>query len=190
MARFEELQELWQGQAGPAVQPAEIAALTRSLRAYGRRQKWILGGKVLLVSTILGWSLSRCRQPNQVAGLLLVALAAALVLTFEWRNQRRIARLDFTAPSLGFVNSAIERLRAQRDPFRRLYWPFLGTVVLGMNVLLGTPHRIGWRLFASALPFGACELGLWVRRKRLAIECRPLFEQLAAMQAALEERAE
>jgi hypothetical protein len=45
-------------------------------------------------------------------------------------------------------------------------------------------------VLASALPLGGVELGLWVRRKRLAIECRPLLEQLSAMQAALEERCE
>ena len=47
MAQFEKLQELWQGQAGPAVSPADIAALTHSLRAYGRRQNWINSGKVV-----------------------------------------------------------------------------------------------------------------------------------------------
>ena len=43
---------------------------------------------------------------------------------------------------------------------------------------------------SSALPFGACELGLWFRRTRLRAETRPLLEQLSAMQAALEEHGE
>ena len=190
MTRFEDLQGLWQGQAGPAVSPADIAALTRSLHRYGRRQRWVFGGNVLLVSSILGWSFTRCREPNQIAALLLVTLAVAVVLSLEWRNQGRIARLDFTAPTLGFVNATMDRLAAQSNPFRRLYWPFIGTVVIAMNLMLGASHRIGLRLLASALPFGACELGLWFRRKRMAAECRPLLRQLAAMQAALGERFE
>src|SRR4051812_46883449 len=113
MTRFEDLQQLWQGQAGPAVSTAEITALTHSLDRYGRRQKWMVGGKALAVSTILGWALTRCHRPNQVAGLLLVGVAAAVVLTLEWRQQRRISMLDFTAPSRPFVRRAIARLRAQ-----------------------------------------------------------------------------
>jgi hypothetical protein len=190
MAQFEKLQELWQGQASPAVSAGEIAAMTRSLHAYGRRQRWVIGGKVLLICAILGWSLARVHRPNQVAGLLVVAAAAGVVLTLEWRGQRRIAQLDFTAPSLGFVNGAIDRLRAQVNPFRRVYWPFVAAIVLGMNLMLGSARHIGWRLFASALPFGAVEFGLWIRRKRLTAECRPLLNQLAAMQAAIEEYPE
>jgi len=190
MTRFEDLQELWQAQAGPAVSSADIAALTDSLHSYGRRQNWVLGGKVLAVSISLGSGLIRCHRPNQIAGLLLVGLAAAVLLTLEWRNQRRISRLDFTAPSLPFVRKAIAGLKAQVRPLRRVYWAFMGTVVLAMNLMLGSSPPIWFRLIASALPFGGCELGLWVRRKRLAAECRPLIEQLSAMQAALEERFE
>src|SRR4051812_27734317 len=122
MTRFEELQGLWQAQTGPAVSPDKIATLTRSLQNYGQRQKWIIAGKGLLVSAILGWALSRCRLPNQIAGLLLVGVAAGMLLILEWRNQRRISRLDFTAPSLSFVKDASDRLIAQLRPVRRVYW--------------------------------------------------------------------
>ena len=190
MRTFEDLQELWQGQARPAVSQAEIGALTRSLDAYGRRQKWIVCAKVLAVATILGWALMRCRQPNQVAGLLLVGVAAGVLLMLEWRNQRRIAQLDFTAPSLPFVKEAISRLKAHAHPFRKLYWPFLAIVVVAMNLVLGSGPPLWLRVVASALPFAGCELGLWFRRTRLRAETRPLLEQLSAMQAALEEHVE
>jgi hypothetical protein len=190
MTRFEDLQELWQGQPGPAVASADIAALTRSLHIYGQRQKWVFGGKLLAVSSILGWSLARCHRPNQIAGLVLVGVAAAMLLTVELRNQRRISKLDFTAPSLPFVRGAIATLKGQINPFRRVYWLFMATVVLSMNLVLGSAPPIWVRLIASSLPFGGVELGLWVRRKRLADECRPLLQQLSAMQAALEERCE
>ena len=190
MARFEDLQELWQGQAGPAVSEAEIASLTRSLRVYGTRQKWIFAGKVLAVSAILAWATARLHRPNQIAGLLLVGVAAGVLLILEWRNQRRIARLDFTVPSLPFVREAIDRLRAHSNPFRRVYWPFMGVVVIAMNLVLGSRPPFWFRLFASALPFAGCELGLWVRRTRLRAESRPLLEKLSAMQAALEDRSE
>jgi hypothetical protein len=190
MTRFEHLQDLWQAQAGPAVSGADIAALTRSLHIYGRRQRWVFGGKVLAVSSILVWGLARCHRPNQIAGLLLVGVAAAMLLTLEWRNQRRISKLDFTAPSLPFVRRAIATLQAHTNPFRRVYWLFMAIVILSMNLVLGSAPPIWVRLIASSLPFGGVELGLWVRRKRLAAECRPLLEQLSAMQAALEERCE
>ena len=54
MAQFEKLQELWQGQSGPAVSALDAAVLTRSLRAYGRRQQWVNSAKVVAVASVLG----------------------------------------------------------------------------------------------------------------------------------------
>ena len=190
MTRFEDLQQLWQGQAGPAVSSGEIAELTRSLQVYGRRQKCFLGGKVLLVSATIGWAVSRCHRPNQIAGLLLVGVAGAMLLFVEWRSQRRIARLDFTAPSLPFVKDAMVRLKAHSNPFRRVYWPFVGTAVVSMNLVLGSGPPLWFRLIASALPLGVFELGLWFRRTRLRAETRRLLAQLSGMQTALEEPSE
>ena len=71
---------------------------------------------MLAVSAILAWATARLHRPNQIAGLLLVGVAAGVLLILEWRNQRRIARLDFTVPSLPFVREAIDRLKAHSNP--------------------------------------------------------------------------
>jgi hypothetical protein len=191
MASFEKLQELWQGQAGPAVSAADTLRLTRSLRDYGRRQNYINTAKALLVAAMMVWWLGRAHVPARaIAGFGLIGLAAAAVVIRDWRTQRAIARLDFSAPSLGFVQAAIHRLMQQRDPCRRIYWPFMASLVAGMNLALAPTHRWWLRAVASGLPFAAFELGMWVRRRRFDLECRPLLDQLAAMRSALEERFE
>jgi hypothetical protein len=190
MAQFKELQELWQGQAGPPVSADEIAILTRCLRSYGRRQYWINSAKLVLSSTLLGWCMFRSQDSiSAMAGVLLIAVAVAAMLTQDWRNQREIARLDFSAPSLGFVRGAIDRLMQQRDPFRQLQWPALGAIVIGVNLIL-EHSRPMLRISESLLPFAGYQAGMWVRRKRFEAECRPLIRQLQSMQAALEERYE
>ncbi len=190
MAGFEQLQELWREQASAAVPPAAVAALTRSLAAYGRRQRLILGGKLVLITAILGSSMYQVRDSlPAIAGLLLTSVVAGIMVAVDWRNQRSVAGLDFTAASLGFVHNAIDRLRLQRNPYRGFYWPLLGSLVVSMNLVLGSSHRLPVRLIASALPFGAYEVGMWVRRKRFEAECRPLLNQLIAMKNDLEERS-
>ncbi len=191
MAEFEKLQELWQRQEPPPISVDDTERLTRSLTAYGRRQYVINIVKAILVAAVLAWSINHA-QPSArvVAGYSLIGVAAAVLLIREWRSQRVISRLEFDQPSLGFVRSTIDRLHEQRDPARRYYWPFVASVVIGMNLMLAETHRLWLRLIASGLPFMAFELGMWVRRKRFDLECRPLIDQLDAMRSALEERAD
>ena len=169
MARFEELQELWQGQAGPrrverrnrGADP--VAAALRTATEVGFRRQGAGG----LGDARVGAS-RRCHRPNQIAGLLLVGVAAAVLLIVEWRSQRRIARLDFTAPSLPFVQGrdrtferpiesvpprvlAVRRRRSYRvDESRSRKRPSD----------LGPPGRLG--RFRSAASNWDC----WFRRKR------------------------
>lgn len=191
MAPFERLQELWQAQRGPAVSAEDSFRLMRSLQEYGRRQNYINAAKTAIILAVLTFSAAHSPISSPVvAGLVVVGAAAAALLIREWRSQRAIARLDFSAPSLVFVSSAIERLKAQRDPCRRYYWPFMGALVLGMNLMLTGTHRLWLRIIASGLPFLAFELGSRLRRKRFEVECRPLLNQLSAMRSAIEERVE
>ena len=125
-----------------------------------------------------------------IAGWGLIAVAVSMLLIREWRSQRAISRLEFDQPSLGFVQSTIDRLREQRDLHRRYYLPFMAAVVVGMNLTLPATNRFWMRLLVSALPFVAFEFGLWLRRKRFDLECRPLIDQLSAMRSALEERVD
>jgi hypothetical protein len=191
MAEFEKLQELWQRQEGPAVSAADAEGLARSLRAYGRRHYVINIVKALVIAAVLAWSINRV-QPSMrvIAGWGLVGFAALVMVIHEWRIQRAISRLEFGQPSLGFVRSALDRLREQRDPRRRYYLPFMAAIVVGMNVTLPGTHRLWSRVVLSGLPFAGLELGLWLRRKWFDHECLPLLEQLSAMRSALEERVD
>jgi hypothetical protein len=190
MAQFEKLQELWQTQSGPAVSAEDTLRLTRSLQAYWRRQSAINVVKAVVVTAVLAWSGSHLPPtPRALGGFALIGLACLSLIVRDWRNQRDIARSDFSAPSLRFIEDRIARLEEQRDPYRRYYWGVMAAVVIGMNMAAQT-HRIWARVLFSALPFLGFEAGMWVRRRRFEHECRPLLDQLSEMRSALEERSE
>jgi hypothetical protein len=188
MAQFEKLQELWQAQAAPPVRVEDTLHVTRSLREYGRRQSVINTVKTLIVMAILTWSATRFpATPRPIVGFALIGLASLSLIVRDWRTQRDIARSDFSAPSLRFIEERIARLKEQRDPYRRYYWAVMAAVVMGMN-LADESHRWWVRLPFSALPFLGFEAGMWVRRKRFEAECLPLIEKLSAMRRSFEER--
>jgi hypothetical protein len=190
MAQFEKLQELWQAQTGPPLRVADTLQLTRSLHAYGRRQGVINIVKALVVTALLVWSAAHVSAtPRVIAGFALIGLASLSLIVRDWRNQSDIARSDFSAPSLRFIEDRIARLQEQRDPYRRYYWGVMTAVVIGMN-LADQRHGLLARAAFSVLPFLGFEAGMWVRRKRFDAECLPLIEKLSAMRRALEERGE
>ena len=196
MERFEELQTLWQ-QHNPPAPRFDTTALTRDLRRFGRRQDAINLAKLIAVLAVISWQFAQSpRSAFVLCGLALEVVFVCLLLSVDWRNQRSIARLNFTDPSAAFVRSAIERLREQREPFRKFYWPFVLSLVGIINLIfLGLPrtvsalHRVTWHLVGSALPFAGYEIGRWVRARRFDAECLPLLRRLTAMQQALEERS-
>jgi hypothetical protein len=191
MAEFERLQELWQQQRAPAVSPADVERLTHSFRAFVRRQYIANILKAFLVAGVLAWAINHAQPTVRVfAGWALIALAAFVLLIMEWRSQRAVSRLEFGQPSLGFVQSTIDRLREQRDVHRRHYLPFMAAIVIGMNLTLPDSHRLWLRALVSGLPVLGFEFGMALRRKRFELECRPLIDQLSAMRSALEERVD
>jgi len=188
MARFEQLQELWQAQ--PELPPAHLDDVKPLLRAYRRRQTWINGGKTLAVAALLALCFYQARtSPVRIAGVGLVAIAAGLMLARDWQSQRAIGRADFAAPSAGFVNATIDRLLEQRNVRRSYYWTLVAAAILGENLMLSGTHRLWLRVVSSLAPFGAVELGLWVRRRRFDYECAPLLQRLRAAKSALEDRS-
>jgi len=190
MAPFEQLQELWQRQRGPSVPAVEIAKLTSSMRAYGRRQNWINAGKAFAVSLAVAWGVSHVGSSRPaMAGIGLVAVMAGLLLFDEWRKQRAIARRDFGAPSAGFVRETIEKLEAQRT-IPRKYAVGMVTVVLIMNLIEASRRTVWLRVAISLCPLIGFELGLMVRRLRWNHDVRPLVEKLRRIESALKERAE
>ena len=194
MAQFEKLQELWQGQAGPPFSAADIAALTRSLRRLctapevDRRRE-----RCWLVSP--SWD-GRSRAATS---------PIRSPVCCWWRGGGRVVDARVAEPAArsrgwisprlrcGFVEGAIDRLNAQRNPFAPASTGrSSATVVVSMNLMLSdSSHRIWVRVLASALPFGACEFGLWFRRKRLErSNAGRSWNSSPPCRAALEERFE
>src|SRR2546423_12658037 len=119
MARFEELQVLWQRQAETPVSHRDAASLANDFRRFGRRQDAInLGKTVLLVFQFVYLVAKTWHAPLRLFGGVLTDFCIVYFLVYEWRNQRAAARLNFTARSMDFVREAISRLEALRNPFR------------------------------------------------------------------------
>jgi hypothetical protein len=195
MVPFEELQALWQNQPQPSIDAAAAARLTRGLNAYRRRQLSVYSVKLLLVTGLIVWMAARGHSSApSVAAVVLLGTVAGALLYIDWRAQRALARLDFSGASLEFIRHAIAELERQREPFRKYYWPFLGSLVLAENLCFAWLHapnlwaRAGWHIFATLAPFAGYELGRRVRFKRFEAECLPLIAQLRAVEQSLEER--
>jgi hypothetical protein len=186
MARFEQLQNLWQQQ--PVRTPVDAASLTRSLRVYGRRQNLVSLVKMAVVAGLLGWAAFHLPASAAFrAGFGLIAAGALLMLVVDWRSHREIATLEFSAPSVAFAQMAVQRLAAQRNPFQRTFWIFLAAVVAGNGLMWwGKFHSRGpltsalLQLLLAAVCVGGFRVGMRIRRWRLERESAPLIAQLTA----------
>jgi hypothetical protein len=195
MAKFEDLQTLWQQQPARNASPEHAAALTAAFRRYGRRNDAINGAKVVLVAMSMVFLVDRLRfHPVTLFGACLAVFAAVLFMVYDWRAQRSIARLNFADPSTGFLRKAIALLNAQRNPFRnRAFYIAMGGFWAGSNlmVLSDWPKlSIGERVIRHALitvaPLLVYRLGRFIRRKRFQSECQPLIERLTAVLHTIE----
>src|SRR4051794_25485590 len=118
MARFEELQQLWQQQPERGLTPRAAAELTSAFRRYGRRNDWINVAKLLLIAVQLYLLVSVLRhRPLTLFGACLMDFSALYFMLSDWRNQRAIARMNFAATSMDFIRGAIVRLNGMRNPF-------------------------------------------------------------------------
>jgi hypothetical protein len=200
MVRFEELQQLWQNQ--PLPQPPSLAVDSRgmaaALRRFRRRQYVINSIKLVVIAWAVWFVLSRPGLSVFTVlaqGLFLAGMITAMVT--DWRIQSDIARLDFTRPSVGFLEATLERLRDPNAPFRRTGWLCMALLAACINLMLAgssatqtLPSRIASHTAATLFPFAAFALGLKVRAKRYAMEYKPLVERLVAMKAALKEQGQ
>jgi hypothetical protein len=197
MVEFEELRQLWQKQV-----PADSAialdgrAMSTVLRKFHRRQTVINCIRAALMLGVLIWAPIRTHMAfRPVLGIILMEIGMAIYLVQDWRNQIGIARLDFTKPSVGFVESSLQRLNDMRYPFRRTFWVFIGSAVIGFNLMTVPPSGATWmrqltmHCSATTFPFVAYWLGVKFRAKRFDLECRPIVEKLLSMKLALEEGA-
>jgi hypothetical protein len=196
MARFEELQELWQNQPSRTPAAFDARGLAEELRRFGRQQNWINGVKVLLLVCVFWRMPARVHwTPVALCGTLLTMAGVVVYLVLDWRNQIGLSRLDFSAPSVEFVRDARTRLQHQLNPMRRAFWLLVVTVGGGLNLLL-LAHpapllsvRIARHLSATAVPFAAYVVGQKIREFRFKRECGAVLEKLEALLQALEEKS-
>ena len=190
MARLEELQQLWKSQGLPAPAAVDSHGMKAALRRFGRRQNLVYSVKAVLVVWLVWFCLSWVElSALTLAGAAMLLGGALSLLITDWRNQLGIARLDFTKPSAGFLDSVLERLRDPNAPFRRLFWLHMIPICAGINLLLAA-HSLMTHVAAALGPFAGYALGMMVRSKRYAAEFRPIIERLTAMKKALEEQSE
>jgi hypothetical protein len=192
---FEELQQLWQDQPQPEPQSvvAESRGMAATLRRFRRRQYVFSGIKLAVIvwlAAFLLWRLGVSVLTVLGVGLVLAGMINPIVS--DWRSQSAIARLDFTRPSVGFLDATLERLRDPNAPFRRAGWMGIAMVAAGANLMfeatLATetlPSRIASHAAFTLLPFAAFAFGLKVRATRYALEYKPLMERLDEHRAAL-----
>jgi hypothetical protein len=199
MMRFEELQELWQSelQPEPPAMAVESRGMAAALRRFRRRQYVINGIKLMVIAGLAWFLLSRLGVSMlMVLGLGLFVAGLLTAVATDWRIQSAIARLDFARPSAEFLDATLERLRDANAPFQRAGWMAIAMIAAGANLIFAGPwanqtlgSSIASHTAVTVLPFAAFAFGLKVRAKRYAMEYKPLVERLAAMKAALEERA-
>ena len=196
MAQFEELQQLWQHQPEPIVSSLDAAALTHAFRRYGRRHDLINLGKVILIACQLIFLVAQLRhRPLALFGACIADSSAVLFVISDWRTGRAIARLNFAAPSMDFLRSAIARLEAQRNPFRsREFYIAMVGVWIGSNVMVSSDWprlplsgALTSLALTTAAPFAAYALGRWIRGKRFAKECLPLILRLERVLQTMED---
>jgi len=190
MVPFEELQELWQNQPAPLLSPLDVRGVPEQLRRFGRNQTWINSLKLVLISYMsirlvakLHWA------PLAISGGVLLFGGLLLYLVLDWRNQIGLSRMDFSAPSVEFVNRAHQRLQQQLNPMRRLFWVFELSIGGGLNLMLISqpgPHPPGDYIGAAALPFFAYVVGERIRRFRFRRECGAVLEKVESLLKAME----
>ena len=192
MAEFEELQQLWQRQPRRATPLNDAAELTNAFRRYGRRHDLIYLGKTVVIAFQLILLLSLLRHPLAIFGACLADFSAILFLVSDWRTQRAIARLNFAAPSLEFLRSAVARLEEQRNPFRsRHLFIALGGFWVGLGLMLADvwrqmPLPVLALAIITAAPFLGYAQAVRIRRKRFEKRCRPLIERLESVLQTME----
>ena len=199
MARFEELQQLWQHQPEHGFSRRASAELTQAFRRYGRRNDWINVVKCAIFAFQLCLLVSVFRhRPLILFGVCVMDFSALYFMLCDWRNQRAIARMDFATPSVEFVRSAIARLAALRSPFHgrefRIaitgFWIGCAIMVAGRWSKMAYPENLLFIAMCLTMPFAGFAFGRWVRAKRFANECRPLIERLERVLATMQENTE
>jgi hypothetical protein len=199
MARFDELQQLWQQQPERGLTHRAAADLTTAFRRYGRRNDWIGAAKILIIAVQLCFLVSVFRdRPVTLFGACLMDFSALYFMLCDWRKQRAIARMNFATSSVDFIRGAIARLNEQRNPFRTREFRIAVTgLYTGIAIMLAGrsskmifPRGLLLVVTLFLMPFVGFAFGRWIRAKRFNAECRPLIERLEQTLATMQEPTE
>src|ERR1700682_2018268 len=134
MTRVEKPQHLGhtQRQPDPPAVAAESRGMAAALRRFRRRQYVINGINLVVIAWPRWFFLSRLGvSVLTVFGLGLVLTGMINAMAADWRIQSAIAGLDFTRPSVGFLDATLERLRDANAPLRRAGWLGIALVAEG-----------------------------------------------------------
>jgi len=193
MAPLEELQQIWRHQP---LAEMDLRRTWDALDQFGRRQHIINTLKLVL----LGFETWFCftqfgLSPLTVCGQALFIAGALNIVLRDWRNQAGIARMDFSTPSVHFVNRALARLDGPNDGMRKRLWRNLLVVCCGLNLIIySRPSasapllRALIHLGLSTMLLGAAAVGVRLHAQRCRLEYRPIRKQLLAMKLALQEK--
>ena len=191
MAPLEELQQLWQHQP---LAEMNLRRTWDALDRFGRRQHVINALKIVLIAFETWFCFTRLGVSKlTVCGQALFVAGAINIVFRDWRNQLGLARADFSAPSIHFVNETLARLDDPNAGLRKRLWRNLLVIVCGLNLVsYSRPSasapllRALVHLGLSSMLFAAAAIGAHLHAQRCRLEYRPIRKQLVAMKAALE----
>ncbi len=195
MAPFEELQQIWKDQPQPFAVPLDVRGTLIALAAFRRRQNIINVLKACLILFMIGYFASR--QPGSlliVCGGALIVAGSMNLLIGDWRNQMGITRLDFSSPSLQFIDQALARLDDPNAGLRRRLWLNILLICAGINLAnLSDPpsgsraYSLLMHLASTAAILIALAVGLKIHAVRMKLEYRPIRRRLLALKLAIDE---
>jgi hypothetical protein len=197
MTRFEELQQIWQNQPQEAAVELDIRGTTDALQRFGRRQHLINTFKAICILSQVFYCFYRLGVTRwTVVGEALLVTGLANLLLSDWRTQLDIARLDFSSPSVSFIDTALARMRDPNAGYRQRLGLNLLLICVGYNVLEFSKlsqdtlaHRLALQVGATALILvGTFTFSLKLHAKRCELEYRPIKTRLLAMKQALEDQ--
>ena len=193
MAKFEEIQKLWQ--SGTKYDVPRLEDLVRDLRGHSRRQVGFYAVKTGVVVALAAVIVAEVRHSAvALAGALLVIAGAGTAIIVEWIGHLNLARLEFTAAAAGFTQAAIGRLRRLERPRAVEYAALILGPITGLNLIVaGLFADLDWQwkamghLLLSLAAFAGIWGGFRFRARRFDHETRPLLQRLETFAAAMQE---
>lgn len=191
---FQELQDLWITQKvkeSPIEEsgsyPTALVDKLRSLQSFQDRMNKIKILVVILIFSTMAYALITSGTLSLLAwaGLLMALLSTLWFFAYYLRNQFRVSRLHFDAPTHKFLTTALGLLHKQNAIFKSPFTWYTLAMLASVNILfLGvlTEESLSAR-FQIHTAFSlwvmlASLIGGRIRQKRIRKEVLPVIEQL------------